>query len=41
MGVLVNAMDLQSPEYFHYSGLYGVYGSDTGKSGTSELSGVP
>lgn len=40
MGALMNAMDLRSPEYFHYSGVYGTYASDTRKSGTSALSGV-
>jgi Mrp family chromosome partitioning ATPase len=41
MGALMNAMDLRSPEYFHYSGVYGTYASDTRKSGTSALSVVP
>ncbi|HEY6969698.1 MAG TPA: polysaccharide biosynthesis tyrosine autokinase [Candidatus Angelobacter sp.] len=31
-GVLVNAMDLRSPEYYHYYGFYGVYGQDNPNS---------
>ena len=38
LGVLVNAMDLRSPEYFHYSGFYDRYG---GEPGTSQLPGFP
>ena len=38
LGVLVNAMDLRSPEYFHYSGFYGRYGREPG---TSQLPGFP
>ncbi|HET9791329.1 MAG TPA: CpsD/CapB family tyrosine-protein kinase, partial [Candidatus Angelobacter sp.] len=38
LGVLVNAMDLHSPEYFHYSGFYGRYGREPG---TSRLPGFP
>jgi len=30
LGVLVNAMDLHSPEYFQYSGFYGRYGVNSG-----------
>jgi Mrp family chromosome partitioning ATPase len=41
LGVLVNAMDLRSPEYFHYSGLYGRYGRDNRDSGNSQLPGFP
>jgi len=39
MGLLVNAMDLHSPEYFHYSGFYGAYGRENLTSGASHLSG--
>jgi len=38
LGVLVNAMDLRSPEYFHYSGFYDRYGREPG---TSQLPGFP
>jgi polysaccharide biosynthesis transport protein len=38
LGVLVNAMDVRSPEYFHYSGFYGEYEYD---SGNSQLPGSP
>ena len=31
-GVLVNAMDLRSPEFYHYYGFYGVYGQDNPNS---------
>ncbi len=41
LGVLVNAMDLRSPEYFHYSGFYGKYGRDKRDSGTSQLPNSP
>jgi capsular exopolysaccharide synthesis family protein len=41
LGVVVNAMDLRSPEYFHYSGLYGRYGRDHRDSGNSQLPGFP
>jgi Mrp family chromosome partitioning ATPase len=36
-GVLVNAMDLQSPEYYHYFGFYGVYGQEKVTSGKSQV----
>ena len=39
MGLLVNAMDLHSPEYFHYSGFYGVYGRENLTSSASHLPG--
>jgi succinoglycan biosynthesis transport protein ExoP len=38
LGVLVNAMDLHTPEYFQYSGFYGRYGREPG---TSQLPGFP
>jgi len=40
-GVLVNAMDLHSPEYFHYSGFYGQYSYDGRDSGNSHLPVFP
>jgi capsular exopolysaccharide synthesis family protein len=40
LGLLVNAMDLDSPEYFHYSGFYGRYGCDNRTYRDSQLSGV-
>ena len=39
LGVLVNAMDLRSPEYFQYSGFYGGYDHDSRDSGNSHLPG--
>jgi polysaccharide biosynthesis transport protein len=39
LGLLVNAMDLDSPEYFHYSGFYGRYGRDNKTHRDSQLSG--
>lgn len=38
-GVVVNAMDLRSPEYYHYSGFYGVYGQDDRHSVNTHLPG--
>jgi succinoglycan biosynthesis transport protein ExoP len=38
LGVLVNAMDVHSPEYYHYSGFYGEYEYDSVKS---QLPGSP
>jgi polysaccharide biosynthesis transport protein len=40
-GILVNAMDLHSPEYFHYSGFYGQYSYDGRDSGNSHLPVFP
>ena len=36
-GVLVNAMDLRSPEYYHYYGFYGAYNYSNQGSGKSQL----
>jgi len=36
-GVLVNAMDLKSPEYYHYFGFYGAYNYGNQVSGKSQL----
>lgn len=36
-GVLVNAMDLQSPEYYSYFGFYGIYNYANQGSGKSQL----
>lgn len=38
-GVVVNAMDLRSPEYYHYYGFYGLYGQGNRNSGNSHLPG--
>jgi Mrp family chromosome partitioning ATPase len=40
-GVIVNAMDLQSPEYYHYFGFYGVYGQEKVEPNKSQLSIFP
>ena len=39
-GVLVNAMDLQSPEYYSYFGFYGAYNYANQGSGNSHLPGA-
>ena len=40
-GVLVNAMDLHSPEYFHYSGFYGQYDQYGQDPGNPQLPSTP
>lgn len=41
LSVLVNAMDVRSPEYYHYSGFYGRYHHDNRASGNSQLPSSP